>query len=118
VHVDNAYSTVFYTCFVAFGTTVDGDVHCMNNDPGNPGILGSRIGGAVDVVSNVIPPTNVLQVMGNTIGGTSHVSNNVGPGFFKAVQGNTVAKTLVCENNDPPFIGGPNVARQTQGQCF
>jgi hypothetical protein len=47
--------------------------------------------------------------------GNMHVSRNSGPGN-KQVVANTV-RNLVCLDNDPPFVGGPNNAQHTVGQC-
>lgn len=71
----------------------------------------------VHVKNNVIPPGRLLQLRLNTVGTDADISGNTGVGP-KAVQTNTVARTLKCENNDPPFVGGPNVADRYKGQCF
>jgi hypothetical protein len=70
-----------------------------------------------------IPTTFILDVGGmsdifNDLGSSSnmHVSMNSGPGS-KTVAENTV-KNLVCLDNDLPFVGGPNNAQHTVGQCF
>ena len=45
-----------------------------------------------------------------------HVISNSGTGD-KTVAGNTV-KNIICLNNDPPFVGGPNGAQHAVGQYF
>ena len=45
-----------------------------------------------------------------------HVISNSGTGD-KTVAGNTV-KNIICLNNDPLFVGGPNGAQHAVGQCF
>jgi hypothetical protein len=58
-----------------------------------------------------------VRLLNTTVGQNANFLKNTGTGL-KQVQGNTVAQTLKCTENTPPFIGGPNVAGKTEGQCF
>lgn len=73
--------------------------------------------GNIKVERNFIPPAEVLAVARNTVGGNVQVFRNTGPGG-KNVAGNLVRQNLQCKENDPPFNGGPNIARKAEGQCF
>jgi len=73
----------------------------------------NTIEGSVHVKNNV--PVGMSNIF-NTVGHSMIVSNNSGPST-KIVAANTVAQSLVCQNNDPPFVGAPNVASNYQGQC-
>lgn len=75
--------------------------------PGGCGFPTSRflnVGGMSDIFNNLGSSSNM------------HVIGNSGPGSKTVVQ-NTV-KNLACLNNDPLFVGGPNNAQHTVGQCF
>jgi hypothetical protein len=68
--------------------------------------------------NNRIPAGEEFLVSANTVTfGPMRVLGNRGVGP-KTVQGNTVGGTLTCENNEAPFVGGPNVALRKRGQCF
>jgi hypothetical protein len=58
-----------------------------------------------------------LDITDNDVNGNATVSENLGPGAKKVVA-NRVAEKLECFDNHPPFVGGPNTARDTEGQCF
>jgi hypothetical protein len=73
--------------------------------------------GNIKVERNFIPPGEVLAVVRNTVGGNLQVFTNTGAGA-KNVAGNVVRQNLQCKENDPPFIGEPNTARNAEGQCF
>lgn len=119
VHIDNAGDLFLASCALAFNVTIDGNFHCNSGNPAAPRVLAVvTIGGSADIIGNFIPPGFILQLQQARIGNTAHVSNNSGTANFKVVNFNTVSKTLVCENNDLPFIGGPNTAARAQGQCF
>jgi hypothetical protein len=116
MQVDNAVTGVFASCAVFTNATIDGNVTCNNGNPGSPRILTpSTIGGSVDLVSNTGPFG--VRILGSHIGANVHVNNNSGTGL-NGVVGNTIANTLVCQNNNLPFVGGPNTAARAQGQCF
>ena len=73
--------------------------------------------GHLELKENVIPANRQLSVRGNQVGGDGKIYKNEGPGT-KVVQSNTFAKKLDCKSNSAPFLGGPNVAQRTEGQCF
>lgn len=58
-----------------------------------------------------------MDVLGNTMEENLQVFKTTGPGT-KRIVGNTVGESLQCFENAVPFIGGPNVARDSAGQCF
>jgi hypothetical protein len=97
-----------------------------------------RIGGGPVCVTNVGDSGNTLEkgsikVEDNKVGGNQladdltisnnrvaenlQVFKNFGTGK-KQVVSNTVGEKLECFENTDPFVGGPNVAEQAQGQCF
>lgn len=79
---------------------------------------GNNVGqGNIQVENNFIPPGEALQVARNTVGGNVQVFKNRGPGQ-KDVAENVVREAIQCRGNDQPFIGGPNVAAEAEGQCF
>jgi len=134
VDVRNAGDVVypFASCAVQ-DTEVQGDVSCTKNNPGSPIIRGVAAGtppadepppaqpvtihGNVTLEGNFILPGHVMLLELTTIGKNADVNKNTGGGH-KSVQGNTVGNKLDCKKNDPPFIGGPNVAGKAKGQCF
>jgi hypothetical protein len=80
------------------------------------GVL-SPIRGNVKLEDNFIPAGQFLTVdFGTNVAQNLQVFKNKGPGS-KFVLGNTVRESLQCFENDLPFFGGPNVAREAQGQC-
>jgi hypothetical protein len=117
---------------------VDGNV-VVSQNTGTLEIEFNTIGGNMTISNNVVPPvytggppftvpggcgfptTLFFQVGGlsdinNVLSNSNmHVIRNTGASD-KTVSGNTV-KTLVCLNNDPVFVGTPNIAEHTVGQC-
>lgn len=81
---------------------------CQGNDVAN---------GNVKVEENFIPPSELLAVARNTVGGNVQVFKNHGPGQKNVVE-NVVRGNLQCRRNDQPFLGGPNFAGKAEGQCF
>jgi hypothetical protein len=66
------------------------------------------------VYENIIP--SQLLMVSNVVGRHIEVLGNRGPGS-KIVQFNTAGEYVRCENNEPPFVGWPNVAPRNEGQC-
>jgi hypothetical protein len=58
----------------------------------------------------------VLDIRVNLVGGDMRIEDNRGNGS-KRVQGNMIDDTLDCKDNQNPFIGTPNDADRTRGQC-
>lgn len=88
---------------------------------GGPGCAafggGNNVGkGNIKVEDNFITPAFGLQVGQNQVAQNIQVFKNKGPGA-KSVQGNTAAESIQCFDNDAPFVGGPNTAPKTEGQC-
>jgi len=67
--------------------------------------------------NNVVNTTQIFPVELNEVGENMAVLKNRGTGA-KTITTNTVADTLRCFENDPPFVGGPNIAAKKEGQCF
>jgi hypothetical protein len=79
------------------------------------------INGNISVTSNFVPPfleyPSQLSVRLNRVHGNVTVSSNTGPGL-KEAHSSTVTGTLSCLENEQPFVGGPNSAESTVGDCF
>ncbi len=59
----------------------------------------------------------LLDLVFNRVSGNLQVFENLGAGE-KFVQDNDVSQDLQCKENQGPFIGGPNSAGDTEGQCY
>ena len=117
---------------------VGGNIDVSENT-GTLEIEHNTVGGNVKIADNIVPvgytggpttpgpggcgiPSSLfggggMSVLNNTAANSNmHVIMNSGPGFKQVVQ-NTV-KNLVCLNNDPVFVGGPNNEQHAVGQCF
>jgi len=111
--------------FVCGARLPDGNISVKKSVNGTVAV-GSQLGacpgntvakGNIQVQDNFIPaPPEALAVSGNTVGGNIQVFKNRGPGQ-KMVAANTVRQNLQCKENDEPFVGAPNVARNAEGQC-
>lgn len=64
-----------------------------------------------------IPADAGLQVLLNRVAQNLQVYKSRGAFPVKLVQNNIVFENLQCFDNDPPFVGAPNAAKQAQGQC-
>lgn len=78
--------------------------------------------GNIKVEENVIFSLK-LNVGSNIVGQNLQVFKNrtsvpSPSGSPKFVTSNTVLQILQCQENDPPFFGGPNNAAEAEGQCF
>jgi hypothetical protein len=62
-------------------------------------------------------PAASLDVVDNIVLGNLQVYRTRGL-LPKVVADNRVGQNVQCFDNDPPFVGGPNEAQQSQGQCF
>jgi hypothetical protein len=88
-----------------------GTVWVTDNVAPNP------IRGNVKVEDNFISPAEeFIFVARNEVEQNLQVFKNTGPGR-KRVSENVVRQSLQCWENDPVFIGTPNVARDAEGQC-
>jgi hypothetical protein len=73
--------------------------------------------GSITVQDNLAEGFAGLRINGNDVARNLRVFRNLGSGF-KTVAGNTVGQTVQCLDNAEPFIGGPNIAPNAEGQCF
>lgn len=81
--------------------------------------------GSVKVEDNhVLPGARMSVGEAQLANGNLHVFKNTGPGL-KEVNNNNVSKgDIQCYENDPPFVGGPNIGRAPnqpppgRNQCF
>jgi hypothetical protein len=142
-NIDGDQAEVFQ---ILAGTRVGGNVAVKEGETDNPifdvALCGTTVAGSVYVekmvgevlmggVPGLCPNTfrqnvliqdnflvnNGLDININSVGQNLQVFKNRGPAP-KLIFGNTVGEALQCFENDPPFVGGPNVAQQEQGQCF
>jgi hypothetical protein len=71
--------------------------------------------GSMSIERNSVGPGG-LSVRDNKVARDIDVVRNRGAGP-KGVQFNTAGGSIVCLKNDQPFVGTPNTARRTRGQC-
>jgi hypothetical protein len=109
--------------FICASTLSDGDVKITKGVgtvavgaplAGCPGNVIEK--GSIQVEDTFVPPGEALAIQANEVAEDLQVFKNTGAGL-KLVQFNTVGENLQCFENDPPFLGQPNVAEQAQGQC-
>lgn len=128
VHVRNGGPSIYFEVFVCGLTLPKGKLIVENMFGGvQVGLAGSTgifcsvpnqiRRGDIELKDNFIPSHRTLLVLNNTVGGDGKIFGNQGPAA-KSVQGNTFGKQLDCKRNSAPFVGGSNVARRTEGQCF
>jgi hypothetical protein len=96
-------------------TTIGGDVHILKSN-GNLIRVGrvNLTGGSMKVEENNVRV--FLRIVNNVVAQNLQVLKNRDGSKF--VTDNQVGQNLQCFENSPPFVGGPNTARQAQGQCF
>jgi hypothetical protein len=61
--------------------------------------------------------SSTLEVVRNYVAQNIQVWKNRGSGY-KTVRGNRVLQIIQCKENTARFVGGPNTAGDTEGQCF
>jgi hypothetical protein len=96
---------------------VDGNLEIRNN-VGN-GFLEvefNKVGGHLKVEENLVTAAG-MSVHSNQVAKHIQVFRNTDPGP-KQVIFNTAARSIKCSENTLPFVGGPNTASRTEGQCF
>jgi hypothetical protein len=99
------------------GAIVEGNLEVSKNIPSRRiHVEFNTVGGNIKVEKNVIQSPIFMSVLGNQVTGNLQVLKNTGTGS-KQVVNNTVSENLQCFDNDPPFVGTPNVAQQAEGQC-
>jgi hypothetical protein len=124
IHVRNGGPHPIFVEVSICGADVTGNVvveemiGTVRVDPDQCGSPNTVREGNVRITDNEIPSGEILSLTSNSIVlGHARVVDNEGPGT-KSVQFNTIGGTLTCEDNEAPFVGGPNVASRTRGQCF
>jgi hypothetical protein len=93
-----------------------GSVHLTGTTRG-VGLIKVSITGTLSILDS----TWVVEVAGNTVGGSVLVQDNTSSGSFISIEDNTIGGSLVCTGNTPaPSLEGesPNtVGRNKVGQC-
>lgn len=99
------------------GTLVpEGDIQIEKMRTGEILVDGAPVRkGNLQVVENDVGAR--LHLVNNEVAGNLQVFKNAGAGD-KLVRDNTVSQDLQCKENRSPFLGGPNVAGETEDQCF
>lgn len=94
-----------------------GSILVLNNNAGGIGVINNSVlEGSVIIRNNNAAIFNTIQ--DNRIAQFLFVMDNVGPGP-KAVNNNYLSVGKVsCSGNEAPFVGGPNFAASSEGQCF
>jgi hypothetical protein len=95
---------------------VDNESRVNPLDPVKDGLRveDNQTGGNLNLIDNVMEAGSFIT--SNEVDGNMAVIRTLGTGA-KTVTLNTVAGTLRCVENDPPFVGAPNIAGGRQGQC-
>ncbi len=119
----------------ATGVEVTGGI--QGESPAKLVVSGSRIGNSVSVRKGgpiTGQPGVALDISGTYINGDVQLEENVGSvslrnnevvGSIQAnkntggleITGNLIGNGLQCQDNNPPPVGGGNIAKQKQGQC-
>lgn len=73
-------------------------------------ITGTQVTGDVQLEENRVP----ITLENNDIVGSIQANKNTGG---LEITGNRIGNGLQCQDNNPPPVGGGNVAKQKQGQC-
>ncbi len=99
------------------GSNVHGNLQLQNSGvavtiglTGSVSCPGNKIGGNLQVHNN----TAETVIIDNNVNGNLEDHNNTA---LTKVIGNIVGNNLQCQNNSD-IIGGPNTAKQKQGQCY
>jgi hypothetical protein len=93
-----------------------GDLRVRRMNTGEIRIADIRLrNGSITVEENFV--SSSLRVVRNFVAKDVTVRRNRGAGQ-KIVRNNEVLQTIKCEENAPPFVGGPNQAARAEGQCF
>ncbi len=82
-----------------------------NPSAGKIDISGTYVNGDIQLQDNREP----ISLHSNEIVGSVQANNNTGG---LEITGNQIGNGLQCQGNNPPPVGGGNVAKQKQGQCL
>jgi hypothetical protein len=96
-------------------TVLNGDLHILKSTGNSISVTAVVLDkGSMKIEDNV---PRGYHIAGNRVAQNLQVFKNKTV-FGGTVTGNVVGGNLQCFDNDPPPLGGPNVAQQAQGQCF
>lgn len=118
IHIHGAESPEPGSTTVVINTVevMHGNIHVENNNASGIVILNNSVreGSIISQRNNAV---FFHTIQDNRVGQNVLVFRNTGPGP-KSVDHNFVAGAVMCFGNEQPFVGGPNVAERTEGQCF
>jgi hypothetical protein len=116
VHVHGADSPALFSVFINNIDVMRGNVHVEMNNAGGIGVINNTVAlGNILIQHNAAVSFNTIR--DNRVAQNVVVIGNRGPGP-KTVQNNFLSGKVLCFGNDEPFIGGPNFAQSSEGQCF
>ena len=117
IHIHGADSpNVLFSVFINQTEVLRGNIHVEQNNAGGIGVINNSVmSGSIIIQQNDAAVFNTIQ--DNRIAQNLLVMDNGGPGP-KSVNNNFLDGKVICFRNDPPFVGGPNFAESSQGQCF
>jgi hypothetical protein len=117
IHIQGADSpNVLFSVFINQIHVMRGNIHLEENNAGGIGVINNTVSlGNILIQGNDAAFFNTIQ--DNRIGQNLIVMDNSGPGP-KAVNNNFLEGKVICFRNEPPFVGGPNFAESSEGQCF
>ena len=117
IHIHGADSpNEIYSVFINGTEVTRGDIQIESNNAGGIGVLNnSVVAGSILVSDNDAVHFNTIQ--DNRVGQHVIVTDNRGPGP-KTVNNNFLSGKVSCFRNDGPFVGGPNFAQSSEGDCF
>jgi hypothetical protein len=90
--------------------TVGGNIQVQNN-AATTAISGDTAKGNIQVTNN----RGMTSVTDDIAGGNIQIQNNAA---VTEVVGNSTAGNMQCQGNNDSMVGGPNTAKQFQGECF
>ena len=117
IHIQGAESpTTLFSVMVNSIEVLRGNIHVEGNNAGGIGVFNNSVMvGSILIMDNDAAIFNTIQ--DNRMGQHLIVMGNGGPGP-KAVNNNYPQGKVICFRNDEPFVGGPNFAQSSMGQCF
>jgi hypothetical protein len=117
IHVHGADSpNALFSVFINNLDVTRGNIHVEMNNAGGIGVINNTVAlGNILIQNNAAVFFNTIR--DNRIAQNLVVIGNSGPAP-KTVQNNFLPGKVLCFGNDEPFIGGPNFAQSSEGQCF
>lgn len=105
-----------FSVFINQMEVLRGNIHVEQSNVGGMEVSNNSVmAGSILIQGNDAAFFNTIQ--DNRIAQNLIVMDNRGPGP-KSVNNNFLVGTVICFRNDPPFVGGPNFAQSSEGQCF